>query len=403
MVKSMQQISPAVSPHLVRTLNAGRLLQYAWEADAFTASDAIEETGLTRSTVLSVCADLVERGWLQELADARTAGQYSLGRPARRYAFRPGAGALVGVDSGEHRVTARVTDLRGTELARESREIGAVLDTADNRLALTETTVDAALATAGVRVDAVLIIVLGVPAPTDVIGASPQGADGFWARMNPGFAEKFARRGWKVIVENDANLAAIAEGAVGAGVGASSFVCLLAGERFGAGIIADGALVRGAHGGAGELHLLDYVDGVGSADGLARLARTWAEEARASGALASTALEKAFEAEDVFAAARAGDAEALAITARLAFLLARVCVVVGGILDAERIIIGGAVAPAAAGILDDAALHLKDLSHGPAPTLIASPLGSEAVGLGAIHQGLASVRLDPLAFELAMR
>lgn len=399
----MQQISSPGPLHLVRTLNAGRLLQYAWGADAFTASDAIEETGLTRSTVLSVCTYLVELGWLQELDDARAAGEYSLGRPARRYAFRPDAGALVGIDSGECRVTARVTDLRGTELSRESREIGAELDTSANRLLLTEAAVDAALATASVAAEQVLIIVLGVPAPTDAGGVSPEGADGFWVRMNPGLAERFARRGWRVIVENDANLAAIAEGAVGAGVGASSFVSLLAGERFGAGIIAGGVLVRGAHGGAGELHLLDYVEGVGSADGLARLARTWAEEARATGVLAGTALEAASEAEDVFAAARSGDTQALVITARLAFLLARVCVVVGGILDAERIIIGGAVAPAAAAILDDAALHLKELSHGQAPELIASPLGSEAVGLGAIHQGLAFVRLDPLAFELAVR
>ncbi|MFC8304372.1 ROK family protein [Specibacter sp. NPDC057265] len=397
----MQQISSAATPHLVRTLNANRLLQYAWDTEAFTATDAIQETGLTRSTVLSVCADLVERGWLHELDDARAAGQYSLGRPARRYAFRADAGAFVGVDSGQHRVTARITDLRGTELARMSREIRGALDTAPDRLLMTESTVDAALAAAAVTADAVLAIVLGVPAPTDADGASPEGADGFWPRMNPGFAEKFAHRGWRVIVENDANLAAIAEGAVGAGVGFSSFVSLLAGERFGMGIIADGMLVRGAHGAAGELHLLDYVQGVGSADGLARLARTWAGEARAAGLLAGTALETASEAEDVFAAAQAGDTEALVITARLALLLARVCVVIGGMLDAESIIIGGAVAPAAAALLDATALHLAEFSHGPAPALIASPLGGDAVGLGAIYRGLALVRSDPLAFALA--
>ncbi|MCU1442685.1 MAG: hypothetical protein JWQ59_835 [Cryobacterium sp.] len=52
---------------------------------AFTASDLMSTTGLTRSTVIGVCDELVRVGWLNELGDARAVGDYQKGRPARRY------------------------------------------------------------------------------------------------------------------------------------------------------------------------------------------------------------------------------------------------------------------------------------------------------------------------------
>ncbi|MFS2032344.1 ROK family protein, partial [Curtobacterium sp. CT11-45] len=93
-----------------------------------------------------------------------------------------------------------------------------------------------------------------------VAGASP-GDGGFWDRMNPGFAD--AVPGHRVVVENDANLAALAERPSS---GDASFAALLSGERFGSGLVVDGVLLRGAHGGAGEMRVLDLVEGVGSSD-----------------------------------------------------------------------------------------------------------------------------------------
>ena len=103
----------ASSPQVLRRVNARRVLEFAWRTGAFTASDVMTATGLTRSTVIVVCDELVRQGWLAELGDARAVGDYTKGRPARRYALRDLAGVVVGIDAGYEHIAATVADLRG--------------------------------------------------------------------------------------------------------------------------------------------------------------------------------------------------------------------------------------------------------------------------------------------------
>ena len=56
----------------------------------------------------------------------------------------------------------------------------------------------------------------------------------------------------RIIMENDANCAALGEGLRGAAKGCSDFIVLTLGSGIGAGIISGGKLVTGAHGMAGE-------------------------------------------------------------------------------------------------------------------------------------------------------
>jgi len=240
--------------------------------------------------------------------------------------------------------------------------------------------------------------VFGIPAPTDEGGRSPVGEEGYWANMNPHVTSAFEGYG-RVIVENDANLAAIAEQAIGAGRGIRSFAALLSGERFGAGLIIDNLLIRGRHGGAGEMRMLDIVEGVGSADGLAALARDWGREAALSttSPLAALAPEEV-TAEAVLALAASGDKQSLAIVARLGDRLARVCFVLASMLDVERVILVGAVAVAAGPIIEKATAVLEKDFYEPVPEIVPSPLGADAVVLGAIQRGLAMVQASPLGF-----
>lgn len=384
----------------LKRVNAAAVLDFAWAAPAFTAADAMSATGLTRSTVIALCDELCERGWLAELPNARAAGEYRKGRPARRYELRADAGVVLGVDAGQHCVTAAVADLRGRELARTHTELDP--DGAASRVAVTDATIDRALDLAGAPTGAVMCIAVGVPAPTDLNGESPQGEYEFWSRMNPGFAAHFRARGWLTEVENDANLAAIAEGALGAGVGVSSYIALLAGERFGAGYVVDGHLVRGRRGGAGELRLLTLVDGVGSTHGIAALLREWAIELQSSGAVdeaspLATTPRADLGAEVVLRTAASGDAAALELVDRMAERLARICAVLGGLLDVERIVVSGAVAASLDGLLPRTAARLDDLTHPPAPQLAASPLGGGVVSLGAVARALEIVRTNAIA------
>ncbi|QOR71309.1 ROK family protein [Ruania alkalisoli] len=396
----MTSSAVVTSPQDLRRSNAATVLRTVWDGAPFTASDVIATTGLTRSTVLGMCDELVQRGWITELEDARSAGTYQKGRPARRYAFAAEAGYVVGVDAGWHRIAATVADLGGTPRGAAEASLGE----ADTDPALRRETVlavlDRALTDAGVAREEVLAIVAGVPAPTDAAGTSPRGHE-FWERMNPALADALSEQAPIVEVENDANLAAVAEGAVGGGTDLQSFGVLLSGERFGSGLIVDGKLLRGRSGGAGELRLLDLVTGVGGPEGLGYAAREMAHEAMANKTVPpGSALLRAGtagpDAEHVFAAALNGDPLATDIVAQLADRLARVCAVIATMLDLERIIVAGAIAPAAEPVVAQATELLREYTHPPHPTITASTLGADVVRTGALQRAVALVRADPL-------
>lgn len=202
-----------------RTMNARRLFDLAWSAGPLTATELMAGTGLTRATVLSICRDLVAAGWFQEVADARAAGAYAKGRPARRHAFRPDDAFVVACDADEDLCTVAVADLHGVELTRVSKDVVAIRGALERRRLLRRL-VDEALEGSGIAAERIAAAVIGVPAPVGPEGASPppDDAEGCWTAMNPGLATLFQERGWRVRVDNDANLAALCEAADGAGV-----------------------------------------------------------------------------------------------------------------------------------------------------------------------------------------
>lgn len=399
-------LGSASSPQLLRQMNSGALMRFALGSSEFTAAEAMAATALTRSTVLGVCDDLVAAGWLEEVADSRAAGLTVKGRPARRYRLREDAGVVAGIDAGEHRFTVTVADLRGRPLAQHDAAPAPIDDVAgEDRVAtgtarreLARAALAEAVRAAGRRPADVLLVVVGVPAPVDAAGRSPRGDRDYWSAMNPGFAGLLP--GAQVVVENDANLAAIAEQIHGGTAPLANVATVLSGERLGAGVIVDGRLLRGARGGAGEMRFLDIVEGAGSPAGIGALARTWAQEAVRDGAETTlrSSSSTGVSAEDVFAAAEQGDALARDIIARLGERVARFAVVLESLLDIERVVIAGAIAQAVEPVLAHARLVLDRDFPPPTPELVASSLGRDVVVLGAVESALARIREEPLAF-----
>ncbi|MGU3409688.1 ROK family protein [Microbacterium sp. M1A1_1b] len=227
------------------------------------------------------------------------------------------------------------------------------------------------------------------------------GDGGYWAAMNPGF-DGVTGHGL-VVVENDANLAAVAERDLR---GDASFAALLAGERLGTGLVVDGRLLRGSHGGAGEMRVLSMVTGVGSADGLGRAAKDLVDAAGQQDRIApGTPLAAAVragrtDAAAVFAAARSGDPVALDVVEQLGDRLARVCVVLASLLDIDRVVVAGAIAQPAGAVIDHAQTLLHKWSLDPVPEIVASTLGADVVVHGAIALALDVVQDDPLSLAL---
>ncbi len=159
-------------------------------------------------------------------------------------------------------------------------------------------------------------------------------------------------------LENDADAGAIAEYRFGAGKGTSHMIFLTMGTGLGAGIIADGRLLRGAAGQAGEIgHVRLSAEGpvgyrkAGSVEGWASgggMAQVAAEETRAAlrrgeGTLlaARLAASGSLTARDVAEAAQAGDAVAARILAATGTRLGEAMAILVDLLNPEKIVVGG--------------------------------------------------------------
>jgi predicted NBD/HSP70 family sugar kinase len=381
----------APSPRLLRRLNANAVLSYLRAADVGTGSDLMAWTGLTRASVIAVCEDLIQRGWIRELEADRQSGQQK-GRPARRFELNPRAGVVLGIDIGAATTTAAVADLRGNIIARASRSFRIPEIPAAERIEIVDQACRAALAEAGAASGDVLAVSAGLAAPVDragnVLVTRP-----FWRLFDVGLRAALKDlHGWTVLLENDANLAALGERWRGTGSGVDDLVVLLASERIGAGIIESGRLLHGLSGAAGEMGYLDLVEGVGSSAGMAVLAREWY--------LAATG--RPLEAPEVFAAAAGGDPAAAAVLDRLAERMARVVASLAVLLNPEQVVIGGAVAGSAGALVPGIEAWLPRFTA-TVPRVTVSPLGDAIVTIGAVRHALDFVEANALDLVLAAR
>jgi len=162
--------------------------------------------------------------------------------------------------------------------------------------------------------------------------------------------------GIPVVMDDDANCAALAEATLGAAVGCSAAVLIVVGTGIGGGIVVDGAPYRGAHSAAGEIgHIVLDPDGPACTCG-----HTGCFEALASGpALAKRGKmamlgrsapilgdlvgsdPEAIDAVSVLAAAKRGDPGAVAALEETGYYLGLGVAAVANILDPDVIVLGG--------------------------------------------------------------
>jgi len=354
---------------VLRRLTHLTTLQTVRSGGAMTLAHIARASGLSRPTVASQLEELAEQGWVEE-QPAESSG----GRPARRYRFRAQAGYAVGADIGAHTVRIGVADLAGDVLVTRRARVAETASAAD-RLAVARETLTAALDEAQVARSQVLAAAVGTVGVVDSAGRVTLSVLPQWSGVD--LAGRLSRSlPCPLLVENDANLAALAEHWLGASREADNVVHVLAGRRNGAGLIIDGRLFRGRSGAAGEIGALDLL-GWDEAPG---------ELAQAAGAEADpeTAVEL------VFAAARAGDATAREAVERFAVRLAQGIAAMVLTVDPDLIVVGGGVSLAREALIGPLTEQVGKLCLST-PALRISELGEEAVMMGAIKLALADV------------
>lgn len=397
--------TPAATPPLLRRVNAGKLLGVLSTAGVMTGTGLIEATGLTRATVHAVCNDLIAMGWVVELDPGHDAPGTPIGRPSRRFEFNSQAGYVLGIDVGAAKTTVLLADLRGETVAKAGRSLAEVKTPTEQTEVVNQAVLEA-LAAAGVADQEVLAASVGIAAPVDRDG-NILVDDEFWRRFDAGLTARLSElHGWPVLLENDANLAALGERWRGQARDVDDLVVLLAGERFGSGLMDSGRLLHGSRGGAGEMVYLKMVEGVGDTAGIARTARERGAKAVADPAVRTSLRDlaggKPVTAEMVFAAAASGDQVALGILDEVTTRTARVVATLAILFNPELVVIGGAVAEGAKSLLPSIAEQLAGFTATP-PRVAASSLGDAIVSVGAVRRALNYVEEHALDLQLRAR
>ncbi|MDQ1655696.1 MAG: hypothetical protein QOD41_779, partial [Cryptosporangiaceae bacterium] len=238
------------TPRTARVINDRLALELLQREGPLTAAQLRVLTGLSRPSV----ADLVER--LQDaglIAVVGEAGAERRGPNARLYGIVADRAYLAAVDVRTHRVAIEVADLLGRTVGSAALPVDPYGDprrTVSRSVVLLERTAHDA-GVAELHTIAVGAPGLVVPATGEL---SPSGALPAWHSALVATLRK--RFGVPVLLENEVNLAAVAEQRLGAVPDKHTFVLLWLGHGVGAAVILDGRLRRGASGGAGEIGFL---------------------------------------------------------------------------------------------------------------------------------------------------
>ncbi|GAA3490765.1 MULTISPECIES: ROK family protein [Streptomyces] len=373
-------------PSLLRRINSAVVLHALRGADAAaspTLTDLTRVTGLSRPTVEGVVEGLIETGLAVE-AEAEEGGAKRQGRPARRFRFRAEAGHLLGIEIGPHRVSVLISGLDGRIVGAGSREVDESAS-ADDRLERVRTVVADVLRRAGVARSSLRAVGVGSPGIVEADGTVRLGtALPGWTGLPLG---ERLRRSFRcpVLVENDANAAAVAEHWKGVGQDTDDLVFVLAGLSPGAGSLIGGRLHRGYGGAAGEIGALHLLG----------------REARPESLLSTT--DKPLHPLDehavaaVFAQAKRGDAQARAAMDRFLQRLVHDVAALVLALDPELVVVGGWAA-GLDGVLDPLRSELERFCLRP-PRVALSLLGEASVATGALRLALDHVEEQLFAVE----
>lgn len=370
----------------LREINASVVLDQIRQEPPLSRAQIARRIGMTKPTVANALDLLLEAGLVRKTlppGDIHYGAAY----------FEPVTDAhrVLGLDIGSRFVRGALADLDGVLLVRHDEPVAD--PDADAALAACTAVRDRLLAQAERPQVPIELAVVGVP------GVVHPDEGVIWQSNRPGLEGVPIRRaltdalGLEVLAENDINLAALGEQVFGAGRQHRDFAFLSVGSGVGAGLVLGGQLYRGHRGAAGEIdnpapgetEALDSPSG----DALLALAARQAADALASpvsGALPSPAAgapPSPVSAEQIFAAAKAGNPAAHALLREQARRIAVRIADIALVTDVELVVLGGGIGSACADLLPQIETVLTGLLRYP-PQVEISQLGDTPVLAGAL-------------------
>ncbi len=373
-------------------LNEFLVLDHVRDCTSTTRPEIARALGMSPATVSRIVGRLLRSGaFVETRATAARPG-----RPRAVIAFNRQAGSVAAIDLGGTKCHGALADLAGTTLFEDTRPTHQDGPPYQTLLAM----IVRLTAEAVRRKRPLVALAIGVPAIVEPeTGAVIGGPNVEWGGFN--LAERLrADVTVPFVLDNDVNLAALAQAWRGEARGLTDFVTLSIGTGIGAAVVTNGQLIKGRHNAAGEIGYLVL--------GRERLHRPPAgdlgafEEIAAGPAIARRAEELAaagpaehpsrppascVTAETVIAAALDGDPVARRVVDEVLDAVAMAVIALAGAVDPELVILDGAVGRALEpflGTID----RLVRPHLAVAPRLSTSRLGARSTVLGAIATAL---------------
>lgn len=233
------------SQSALRRSNERHLLAALRESGPMSQATAARAIGLSRSAVNSIVRSLEADGLVAVRPGAT-------GRETE-VALVAAGGALIAIDLGHQRLHGSVisfdTETRVDEVVDLGREHDAQAD-----VSTVAALVERLLEASGVPRSSILRVCVGLHAPYESVSRtiSPSAILPGWEGLDVE-AVLSDRLQLPVVVDNDANFAALAEWTWGAGRGAREFLYVKSSNGIGSGLVLGGQVYRGGNGMAGEL------------------------------------------------------------------------------------------------------------------------------------------------------
>jgi len=234
-------------PELMRAINRYHVIDVIRRNGPIARVEIVDRTELSAATVSAITGGLIEAGLIRAVRVEGTENG-ARGRPRVMLEMRGEACRVVGVKLAANRIGVVLTDARGEPLdtmvlpVRQARQPpGVVAD-------LIEDGVRQCVADAGLRMRDVEGVGIGIPGAVDATAGVSHWSPVLGPVPVPFAADVAARLGTRVLIENDANLVALAEHWFSAGQPVPSCMVVTIEDGIGMGLVLDGRVHRGAHG-----------------------------------------------------------------------------------------------------------------------------------------------------------
>lgn len=383
----------------VRATNFAVVLRYLRINAPCSRADIAAATGLNKATVSSLVSDLIDRRLVRETGMT----EHRVGRPATQLVLDNTLYAALGLEVNADYMTVVAIDLAGERILSWRRAFDSSSGNPGQAAASIAALAKRAVSKVHKDGRRALGLTVGVPGLVDAAGIVRLAPNLGWqdVDLRTTLRKALGNPPYPVEVDNDANLAVLAEQRYGGFAETANMIYLTGEFGIGAGIINDGRLLRGQRGYAGEFgHLL--IDPAGPLCGCGRrgclesLAGIGALVANtvAEGAVSSPA-ELGSEVEEVVRRAKAADKKILDALTITGTHLGHGIATVANLINPEVVVLGGYFVPLASWLIPAATAELTKRSIAPdagGTRIVASELDMGAAAAG----GAASVldRID---------